>query len=207
MATVMFVGATVSRRRFHWTMPALAMSLMSCSTVPTGSVGTVEDSVSPESSLPATLPPTTTWLETTLPSTTLPDSSSARCDRIGSQVIKEFVTAFNDGGIDLNPFFASGKEFQWYSDDQRVNKFGVRQSNPLHDPWNRDTLIAYLNEARRTRGPMNIWSLNFTGFRHFDQATGYAMMLKWRGQWHLGKASVHCRLGQINVWSLGPAKT
>ena len=153
--------------------------------MPTGSDNSVQDSVTPE--------------------TTLPDTAAARCDRIGSQVIREFVASFNDGGIDLEPLFATEKEFQWYSDDQRIILFGIRPWNPLYEPSVRSTLIAYLSEARRTRGPMTINSLEFTGFRELDQATGYAMNLEWGGT-RLGKASVHCRLGQINVWSLGPAK-
>jgi hypothetical protein len=177
---------------------------MGCSGPTTGSDDSVQESVSPESSLAASSPSTTSWFEETLPGTTLADTSSARCDRIGSQVIREFVAAFNDGGIDLDPFFASGREFQWYSDDKRIGLFGIRPWTPLYEPYDRTTLIAYLSEARRTRGPMTIYSLKFTGFRGLDQATGYAMRLEWDGlRW--GKASVHCRLGQINVWSLGTA--
>ena len=168
----------------------VAVLLTSCSGASTGSDGSVQDSIS---------------LETSIPTTTLPDTVAARCDRIGSQVIKEFVASFNDGGIDLDPLFASGKEFQWYSDDQRIILFGIRPWNPVYEPYYRTTLIAYLSEARRTRGPMTIDSLAFTGFRELDQATGYAMRLKWGGL-RLGKASVHCRLGQIVMWSLGPVE-
>ncbi len=155
---------------------------MSCSGTSTGSVDSIQGSL--------------------VPATTLLDSVSARCDRIGSLVIKQFVVGFNDGGVDLDPLFADEPEFQWYSDDQRIVLFGIRPWNPLYEPSVRSTLIAYLSEARRTRGPMTINSLAFTGFRELDQATGYAMSLEWGGT-RLGKASVHCRLGQISVWSLG----
>ncbi|MFA5774755.1 MAG: hypothetical protein WC864_05175 [Ilumatobacteraceae bacterium] len=141
-------------------------------------------------------------LETSATTTTLPDSDSARCDRIGSRVINEFVASFNNGGIDLDPYFATGDDFQWYSDEQRS---GIRPFPALYDPWDRSTLIAYLNEARRTQGPMTIRRLKFTSFRQFDQATGFAMELDWGGYQRLGKANVHCGLGQINVWSLGTA--
>lgn len=116
-------------------------------------------------------------------------------------MINEFVASCNDGVTNLDPYFASGDEFKWFSDDQRV---GNGPSSSQYDPYNRSTLIAYLNEARRTRGPMTIRSLKFESFQHFDQATGYAMELEWDGHRHLGKSSVHCGLGQINVWSLGP---
>lgn len=175
---------------------------MSCSSAPTGSDNSTPDSVAPDSTQSATTQAATAWLGTNPPVTTLPDTTAAKCDRIGSRVIKGFVAAFNDGVTDLDPYFASGEEFQWFSDDQRV---GNGPSSSQYDPYNRSTLIAYLNEARRTRGPMTIRSLKFGSFRHFDQATGYAMELGWDGHRHFGKSSVHCGLGQINVWSLGSA--
>lgn len=166
-----------------------AMLLMSCSGAPIGSDDSVQNVVSTDSSQSTT---------------TLPDTTAAKCDRIGSRVIKEFVAAFNDGGIDLDPFFATGKKFQWYSDDQRLILFGIRPWNPLYEPYHRTTLIAYLGEARQTRGPMTLNRLTFTGFRVLDQATGYAIRLEWDGSPRLGEVSIHCGLGQINMWSLGP---
>lgn len=123
-----------------------AMLLMSCSGAPLGSDGSTPDFVTLDASQPTTTQPATAWLGTNPPGTTLPDTTSAKCDRIGSRVINEFVASFNDGVTDLDPYFASGEEFQWYSDDQR-----------------------------------------------------------WDGHRRLGGASVHCGLGQINVWSLGTA--
>lgn len=180
------------RRRSLGFAVAAAVLLMSCSGAPAGGDDTVQDADEFDPMLPAT----------TSLVTTLPDSTAARCDRIGSRVIKEFVATFNDGVTDLDPYFASGEEYQWFSDDQRV---GNGPSSSQYDPYNRSTLIDYLNEARRTRGPMTIRSLKFASFRHFDQATGYAMEFEWDGHRHLGKSSVHCGLEQINVWSLGPA--
>ncbi len=159
------------------------MLLISCSGASTGSDESIPDSV--------------------LPTTSLPDTTAAKCDRIGSRMITEFVAAFNDGVTDLDPYFASGEDFQWYSDDQRVS---IGRPSALYDPVNRDTLIAYLNLKRKTRGSITIRSLKFTSFRPFDQATGYAMELDWDGYSHLGKASVHCGLGQINVWGVGSAR-
>lgn len=141
--------------------------------------------------------------ETTVPLTTLPSTDSARCDKIGSQVIQDFVAAFNDGGIDLDQFFASGNRFQGYSDDQRVSNYGSRGWTPLYEPGVRTTLITYLDEARQ-RGPKTINSLTFKFFRELGQETGYAIDLEWEGHRHLGNVSVICYSQRINFWSLGP---
>lgn len=200
----------------------LAVLWVSCSWVPTGSDESVQDSVSLETSLPATTQPATTLPETTIPTTTLPDTVAARCNRIASHVIKEFVASFNDGGIDLNPYFATGDEFILFGDGQRG---GLGHSTGLYDPEDRSTLIAYLHEVRRTRGPMTILSLKFTGAREYDPnapwaphgfkiepaapdavryavSVGYAIQLDWDGhRW--GKGSVDCGRRQIDVWALG----
>lgn len=163
------------------------------------------------------------------PTTSLPDTVAARCDRTASQVIKEFVASFNDGRIDLDRYFAFGDEFKWFSDNQRVLQYGIRPSNPLHDPEDRSSLIAYLHQLRRTRGPISILSLKFTSAREYDPnapwaphgfkieaaspeavryavSAGYAMTLDWAGfRW--GKIQVDCGRRQIDVWSIGRAIT
>lgn len=161
------------------------MLLMSCSGAPIGSDDSVQNVVSTSSSQSAT---------------TQPDTIAAKCDRIGSRVIREFVASFNDGVTDLDPYFASGENFQWFSGDQRVS---LGRPSALYDPEDRSTLIAYLNEVRRTQGPITIRSLKFTGLRQSDMSTGFAMELEWDGHRRLGKVSVDCGLGQIEVWSLG----
>lgn len=201
-------------RRSPWM--ALTLLLMSCSRASIGSDKSVPDSVSAATTIP----------ETSVPTTTLPDTVAARCNRIASQVIEEFVASFNDGVTDLDHFFASGEEFQWFSDDQR-NDLGA--SSALYDPEDRSTLIAYLHETRRTRGPISILSLKFTSVREYDPnapwaphgfkieavspdsvryavSAGYAMQLEWGGlRW--GKSQVDCGRRQIDVWSLGRAIT
>lgn len=178
---------------------------MSCSGASPGRGGSVQDSVSPE--------------------TTLPSTAAARCDRIASQVIKEFVAAFNDGVTDLDRYFASGEEFQWFSGDQRVS---FSRPSGLNDPYNRSTLISYLSEMRRTQGPITIRSLKFGSAREYDPnapsaphgfkieaaapdavryavSVGYAMGLDWGGlRW--GTTVVDCGRRQIDVWGVGPAK-
>ncbi len=162
----------------------------------------------------------------TVPTTTLPDSVAARCDRIASQVIMEFVASFNDGGINLDRYFAFGDEFMWFSDDQRVR---VGRSTGLYNPEDRSSLIAYLHKVRRIRGPITILSLKFSGAREYDPnapsaphgfkiepaapdavryavSAGYAMQLDWAG-FRYGKTQVDCGRRQIDVWSIGRAIT